>query len=60
MLDDLLWVDEAKRLTNLGDQKLFYDRANRDVAILCNHQRSVGKAHEVHLRTVFIARNQRD
>jgi DNA topoisomerase-1 len=31
---------------SLADKILAYNRANRDVAILCNHQRSVSKTHD--------------
>ena len=34
-------------LTSVDSLKQFYDYANREVAILCNHQRSVPKQHEV-------------
>nr|CAA29559.1 topoisomerase I [Schizosaccharomyces pombe] len=37
-----------KNLT-LADKILFYNRANRTVAILCNHQRSVTKNHDVQM-----------
>ncbi|KAJ1921364.1 DNA topoisomerase 1 [Mycoemilia scoparia] len=33
----------------VAEKVLAYNRANRDVAILCNHQRSVSKAHETQM-----------
>lgn len=32
--------------SSIPDLLLSYNRANRQVAILCNHQRSVPKSHE--------------
>ena len=49
-LDDLLWKEESERLESVAEQQLFYNRANRDVAILCNHQKSVGKAHDAQMK----------
>ncbi|EEB05534.2 DNA topoisomerase I [Schizosaccharomyces japonicus yFS275] len=34
---------------SLADKILFYNRANRTVAILCNHQRSVTKNHDIQM-----------
>lgn len=40
---------ELEKRTNpddsIPDKILSYNRANRDVAVLCNHQRSVAKTH---------------
>lgn len=36
--------EKADKLT-VDEKMLFYLRANREVAILCNHQRSVSKNH---------------
>lgn len=42
---DRLLQEESKEETVDG-RKAEYDRANKEVAILCNHQRSVPKGHE--------------
>ncbi|BFZ55974.1 DNA topoisomerase 1 [Savitreella phatthalungensis] len=34
---------------SVADKVLAYNRANREVAVLCNHQRSVPKAHDVQM-----------
>lgn len=34
-------------MTNIEDAKRFYEHCNRQVAILCNHQRTVPKQHNV-------------
>jgi DNA topoisomerase-1 len=39
-IDDSMTVDE---------KMLVYNRANREVAILCNHQRTVSKSHETQM-----------
>eukprot|EP01053_Blabericola_migrator_P007053 Blabericola_migrator_1__7052@NODE_3579_length_1662_cov_50_671473_g1451_i1_p1_GENE_NODE_3579_length_1662_cov_50_671473_g1451_i1NODE_3579_length_1662_cov_50_671473_g1451_i1_p1_ORF_typecomplete_len244_score40_41Topoisom_I/PF01028_20/5_8e34Topoisom_I/PF01028_20/1_5e03Topo_C_assoc/PF14370_6/1_8e24_NODE_3579_length_1662_cov_50_671473_g1451_i16031334 len=39
--------EHAVNKTNVEDIKRFYEHANRQVAILCNHQRSVPKQHDV-------------
>lgn len=46
-LDKLLRDQEALRdsAATVDERKADYDRANKEVAILCNHQRSVPKAH---------------
>ncbi|WBW72411.1 DNA topoisomerase I [Schizosaccharomyces osmophilus] len=44
--------EELKKMPkslSLADKVLFYNRANRTVAILCNHQRSVTKNHDVQM-----------
>ncbi|XP_063716322.1 DNA topoisomerase I, mitochondrial-like [Symsagittifera roscoffensis] len=42
--------EQLDKMTNadnsIPEQMLTYNRANREVAILCNHQRSVPKSHE--------------
>uniref|UniRef100_A0AC35TTJ7 DNA topoisomerase I n=1 Tax=Rhabditophanes sp. KR3021 TaxID=114890 RepID=A0AC35TTJ7_9BILA len=42
--------DQLNKLSKAGDsvtnQLLSYNRANREVALLCNHQRAVPKSHE--------------
>ncbi len=45
-LDKLLFREAANKCANAAELKLFYDRANRDVAILCNHQKGVSKNHD--------------
>jgi len=47
-LDKLLRDQEPSRdvSATVDERKADYDRANKEVAILCNHQRSVPKAHE--------------
>ncbi|KAK9807975.1 hypothetical protein WJX73_009376 [Symbiochloris irregularis] len=43
-LDGLLYAEQADSET-VEAKKVDYDRANKEVAILCNHQRSVPKGH---------------
>lgn len=38
-------AEEIKRAATSQEQKRVYDAANREVAILCNHQRTVPKTH---------------
>ncbi|OII77302.1 DNA topoisomerase I [Cryptosporidium andersoni] len=46
--DDLLSsnLNNIVDITNVNDILRFYNDANREVAILCNHQRSIPKQHE--------------
>jgi DNA topoisomerase-1 len=45
-LDRLLYESEAaSRAHTVDEKKADYDRANKEVAVLCNHQRSVPKTH---------------
>jgi len=39
-----------KELKTVDDKLTFYNAANRQVAILCNHQRSVPKGHEENIK----------
>eukprot|EP00798_Chlamydomonas_sp_ICE-L_P013943 gene13943-19879_t len=49
-LDKLLRDFEASsRAVSVDEKKVDYDKANKEVAILCNHQRSVPKAHQVQM-----------
>ena len=45
---DILTVPKA----NVLDKTLAYNRANRQVAILCNHQRSIPKTFEKSMETL--------
>jgi len=46
-LDRLLYELDAERSAiTVDEKKAGYDKANKEVAILCNHQRSVPKTHE--------------
>ena len=46
-LDRLLREQEGVREdgASTDEKKADYDLANKEVAILCNHQRAIGKAH---------------
>ncbi|KAG1662684.1 hypothetical protein FOA52_014610 [Chlamydomonas sp. UWO 241] len=49
VLDRLLREQDAVRGSgpcSVDERKADYDRANKEVAILCNHQKSIGKAHD--------------
>lgn len=37
---------------SLADKLLHYNRANRMVAVLCNHQKSVGKGHAANMEKI--------
>ena len=52
--DELLKVEKLASWKNLGaaEKVVEYNNANREVAILCNHQRSVSKAQETQLETI--------
>jgi DNA topoisomerase-1 len=41
--NELAKIPEEAENWTVDEKMLFYNRANREVAILCNHQRSVGK-----------------
>ena len=43
--NELAKIDEDKCKT-VDEKVLFYNRANRQVAILCNHQRTLPKTHD--------------
>ncbi|UKK02257.2 DNA topoisomerase I [Theileria orientalis] len=43
---DRITKDVTVDLTNVSELLQFYNYANREVAILCNHQRSIPKQHE--------------
>lgn len=43
-LNRLLWEESTS--TEVVEKKADYDRANKEVAVLCNHQRAVPKTHE--------------
>ncbi len=45
---DLLTIPKANAL----DKVLAYNRANRQVALLCNHQRSIPKTFEKSMETL--------
>ena len=45
---DLLTAPKA----NVNEKVLAYNRANRQVAILCNHQRSIPKSFEKSMETL--------
>lgn len=60
---------QLEKLTNkeesIPDKMLSFNRANRDVAVLCNHQRAAPKGHEqqmgriqdrvnIHTRYIFL------
>eukprot|EP00877_Chromochloris_zofingiensis_P012806 jgi/Chrzof1/777/Cz01g28140.t1 len=53
-LDRLLHDKQHDTTTahNVDEKKAHYDRANKEVAILCNHQRSVPKTHEAQMGKV--------
>jgi DNA topoisomerase I len=46
-LDAALWDPKSNEIENkdVTFKKAVYDRANKDVAVLCNHQRCVSKTH---------------
>lgn len=46
-LQDELAKTDGHDLSNIEIAKRFFENANRQVAILCNHQRSVPKQHDV-------------
>jgi DNA topoisomerase-1 len=52
--DDLAKVESLSSWTNLlpAQKVVEYNNANREVAILCNHQRSVSKAQETQLEVI--------
>lgn len=46
------FVDQLKDTPEdgtIGEKILAYNRANRMVAVLCNHQKSVGKGHSTQM-----------
>lgn len=43
---DRLLDEDLSSLDTVDARKAAYDRANKEVAILCNHQRAIPKAHE--------------
>jgi len=45
-LEEQLPTPEAMKDMSIGDKVMLYNAANRQVAILCNHQRTVSKATE--------------
>jgi len=54
-LQDELRKHESKQIWNslsASEKVVEYNAANREVAILCNHQRSVSKAQETQLETI--------
>lgn len=52
--DELLKTEQSKLWKNLSpaEKVVEYNNANREVAILCNHQRSVSKAQETQLENL--------
>ena len=52
--DELIKTEEAKGWKRLGaaEKVVEYNNANREVAILCNHQKTVSKAQEATLDTL--------
>jgi len=48
--------DQLQKLTpadgNVAEKLLAYNRANREVAVLCNHQRAVSKGHAASMEKI--------
>ena len=49
-LQSELEKSEFKKTTSEDEKVKFYDKANREVAILCNHQKAVAKNFEESLK----------
>nr|ANM86236.1 DNA topoisomerase 1 [Stygiella incarcerata] len=47
LLDELVQNADFSKTSTLESKLLYYTNANRDVAILCNHQKTVSKSHDV-------------
>jgi DNA topoisomerase I len=47
LLDELVQNMDFPKASTLESKLLYYTNANRDVAILCNHQKTVSKSHDV-------------
>ncbi|KAK6590563.1 DNA topoisomerase I [Cryptosporidium xiaoi] len=51
-------LDNYVDVTNVNDILRFYNDANREVAILCNHQRSIPKQHESSMEKMIKQQNE--
>ena len=51
-LDPVAAISDARNTDNKLDvngKKAFYDTANKEVAIMCNHQKGVNKSHDAQM-----------
>lgn len=46
-------LEKTPKDASVADKILAYNRANREVAVLCNHQRSVSKTHGAAMEKAF-------